>query len=37
VPAEVGEEGSVLFQTEILAHHFHGQHLAIGQDGMGPR
>ena len=31
VLAEVGEQGAILLQPQVLAHHFHRDHLAIGQ------
>src|SRR5262245_21348575 len=32
---EVCKERTILIQTQILAHHFHGQHFAVGQGGIG--
>lgn len=31
---EVGEQGAVLLQPQVLPNHSHRKHLAIGQDGL---
>jgi hypothetical protein len=32
---EVSKERTLLLQTQVLAHHFHGQHFAVCQEWIG--